>query len=106
MSTESEGSFLTTGPPGRSILINFLLQFEIFLAGEGGDSGEREAHALLCDFACSKLTLLTAQQANKSERQDVEARSKTLFRKPADQEDGRLMSQNNHLMDSGYQVIL
>ena len=24
-----------------------------------------------------------------------------LFRKPADPEDGRLMSQNNHLMDTG-----
>ena len=33
MSTASEGSFLTTGPLGRSILINFLLQFKLFLVG-------------------------------------------------------------------------
>ena len=46
----------------------------------------------------SKLTLLAAQQANKSERQGVEARNMTLFEKPADQEDGRLMSQSNHLV--------
>ena len=30
----------------------------------------------------------------------------TLFGKPADGEDGRLMSQNNHLTGSGCQVIL
>ena len=35
-----------------------------------------------------------------TERQDVEAKN-TLFRKPANQEDVRLMSQNNHLMGSG-----
>ena len=29
---------------------------------------------------------------------DVEATNTTLFRKPADEEDGRLMSQNNHLV--------
>ena len=59
------------------------------------------------DFTClratkpvaqSKLALLTAQQANESERQSVEARSITLFRKPADEEDGRLMFQSNHLI--------
>ena len=37
-------------------------------------------------------------QTNKSERPGVEARNRTLFRKPADQEDCRLMSQNNHLI--------
>ena len=46
----------------------------------------------------SKLALLTTQQANDSKRQSVEARSITLFRKPADQEDDRLMSQSNHLV--------
>lgn len=35
---------------------------------------------------------------NESERQSVEARSITLFRKPADEEDGRLMFQSNHLI--------
>ena len=46
----------------------------------------------------SKHSLLTAQQANKPERQDIEARNTTLFGKPADWEDSRLMSQNNHLV--------
>ena len=45
----------------------------------------------------SKLALLTARQANKSET-GVEAGNMTLFRKPADREDGRLKSQNNHLI--------
>ena len=45
----------------------------------------------------SKLALLTTGQANESERRGVEARNTILFRKPADQEDGRLMFQNNHL---------
>ena len=30
-------------------------------------------------------------------RRNVEARNMTLFRKPADQEESRLMSQNNHI---------
>ena len=46
----------------------------------------------------SKLTLLTTWQANKSERQGTEARNKILFGKPADWEDGRLMSQINTLI--------
>ena len=46
----------------------------------------------------SKLTLLAARQANKSERQGVEARNMNLLEKPADQEDGRLISQSNHLV--------
>ena len=36
-----------------------------------------------------------------TKRRGVEARKTTLFRKPADGEDGRLMSQNNHLTGSG-----
>ena len=37
----------------------------------------------------------------------VEARKReTLIREPADQEDGRLAPQNNHLMGSGGQVLL
>ena len=39
-------------------------------------------------------------------RWSIEARNITLFGKPTDQEDGRLMSQNNHLMGSGCQVLL
>ena len=46
----------------------------------------------------SKLTLLATWEASESKGQSVEARNMTLFRKPADQEDGRLMSQNNHLV--------
>ena len=39
-------------------------------------------------------------------RRDVEARNTTLFRKLADREIGRLMSQNNHLLRSGCLVLL
>ena len=46
----------------------------------------------------SKLALLTAQEASESERWGVKARNTTLFRKPADQVDGRLMSQKDHLV--------
>ena len=42
----------------------------------------------------SKLTLLTARQANKSKRWSGEARNT----KSVDWEDGRLVSQNNHLI--------
>ena len=49
----------------------------------------------------SKLALLATRQANKSKRrQGVKARNTTLFRKPADREDGRLTSQNNHLVEA------
>ena len=44
-----------------------------------------------------KLTLLTAQEANKPKGQGVERRHMTLFG-PADREDGRLISQSNHLV--------
>ena len=43
------------------------------------------------------IALLTAHQANKCKRRGVEARNTTSFWKPADWEDSRLMSQNNHL---------
>ena len=33
-----------------------------------------------------------------NQRQGVEPRNSTLFRKPADGEDGKRMSQNNHLV--------
>ena len=46
----------------------------------------------------SKLALLPAREASESKRRGVKARNMTLFRKPADQVDGRLMSQNNHLV--------
>ena len=45
----------------------------------------------------SKLILLTARQANECERRGAETRNTTVFRKEADQEDGRLMFQNNPL---------
>ena len=46
----------------------------------------------------SQLNLPTAQQANKTKRWGVEARNVALFREPADQEDGRIMCLNNHLI--------
>ena len=39
-------------------------------------------------------------------RDEVLRQGILLFRKPADQEDGRLMSQNDHLVGSGCQVLL
>ena len=39
-------------------------------------------------------------------RRGVEAKNRTLFRKLAHREDGRLMSQNNHISRSGCQVLL
>ena len=47
----------------------------------------------------SKLTLLTAWQTNESERQGIEARDMTLFGNRADPEDGRLVTQSNHLVE-------
>ena len=38
--------------------------------------------------------------------QGAETRNMPLIRKPADREDGRLMSQNNHLSGSGCQLLL
>ena len=43
------------------------------------------------------IALLTAQEANKSKRRGVEPRNTTSLGQPADWEDSRLMSQNNHL---------
>ena len=54
----------------------------------------------------SKFTLLSSPQANKSEIIGIEAMNMTLFGKPADQEDGRLMFQNNDLILSECQVLL
>ena len=54
----------------------------------------------------SKFTLLSSPQANKSEILGIEAMNMTLFGKPADQEDGRLMFQNNDLILSECQVLL
>ena len=54
----------------------------------------------------SKLSLLTTPKANESERRGVEARNMTLFGEPADQEDGKLMSQNNPLVGFRSQILL
>ena len=56
----------------------------------------------------SKLTLLATRQANVpiNRRRGVETRNMTLSGKPADPEDGRLMSQNNHLLGFGCQFLL
>ena len=58
------------------------------------------------DVAESTLSLLTAPKANESEKGGVEARNMTLFGEPADQEVGKLMSQNNPLVWSGCQILL
>ena len=46
----------------------------------------------------SKLALLATWEPSESEGGSVEARNRTLFRKPAGSEDGKLMSANNHLV--------
>ena len=46
----------------------------------------------------SKLTLFATREASESEGQRVEERNTTLFGKPADRKDGKLLSQNNHLV--------
>ena len=50
----------------------------------------------------SKLSLLATQQATKSKRPGVKARNPILFGEPTDQEDGRLMSLNNHLVEARF----
>jgi len=45
-----------------------------------------------------KLALLARQEASEFERRGVEARNMTLFGKLTHQEDGRLTSQNHHLV--------
>ena len=47
---------------------------------------------LIMQVLLYKLTLLTAQQANESERLGIEARNTILFGKLADQEGDRLQS--------------
>ena len=59
----------------------------------------------------SKLALLAVPQANKYKRSEirrpgVEGRNTTLSGKPADREDGRIMSQNSHFLGSAHQVLL
>ena len=46
----------------------------------------------------SKLTLLATREANEIERRGVEAENTTLFRELADQEDVKLVPQNNHFI--------
>ena len=58
--------------------------------------------SLVNDF---KLALFAAWEVDESKIWSVEARNTTLFGKPADGEDGRLMSQINHLVGSGCQVF-
>ena len=45
-----------------------------------------------------KLALLVRQEVSEFERQGVETRNVTLFGKLTQQEDGRLMPQNHHLV--------
>ena len=102
-------------PPHSAVFSSFMCKYPAFL--------EAGAMIVLLSFVISmvavlkqyyspwsvteaKLSLLAAQQANESERQDVKARNTTLFRKPSQKVDGRLMSQNNHLLGPGSQALL
>ena len=54
----------------------------------------------------SKLALLTAQQDNESERQGIEARKETLFRKLLAEKMAGERLKITILLGSGYQVLL
>ena len=69
-------------------------------------SGSEQHCSWFCYKFESKLALLTTWQANKSERWGTEAKNIIIFWKLAYQEDGRLMSQNNHLIRSKFKVLL
>lgn len=77
----------------QSVLFNHVLEHS-----------PQPAHGQVQMLTKSKLAMLTTQQASESKR-GVETRNMTLFRRLADQE-GRLISQDNHLMGSGCQVLL
>ena len=52
-----------------------------------------------CDpVLCFLKRSVPCHHPSESEGGSVEARNRTLFRKPADSEDGKLMSANNHLV--------
>ena len=57
------------------------------LSSAGWGPGVLSSPALVCSSHVGQLT----------ERRGVKARNMTLLGKPAEQEDGRLLSQNNHL---------
>jgi len=64
-------------------------------------AAQNKAHSLkLKNVTWAQVWSALGMTGQLTERQDVEAKN-TLFRKPANQEDVRLMSQNNHLMGSG-----
>ena len=70
------------------------------MQGDGAQSGvfqtlEVGVQWILDDVTKSKLVLLVEQQASKSGDKVMRQVVMTLFGKLADQEDGRLMSQNN-----------
>ena len=70
------------------------------MQGDGAQSDvfqtlEVGAQWILDDVTKSKLALLVEQQASKSGDKVLRQVVMTLFGKLADQEDGRLMSQNN-----------
>ena len=70
------------------------------MQGDGAQSGvfqtlEVGVRWILDDVTKSKLVLLVEQQASKSGDKVLRQVVMTLFGKLADQEDGRLMSQNN-----------
>ena len=58
-----------------------------------GQHGCRDLSGGRANVTRSKLVLLATTKANKSKRRGVGPRNMTLFREPADQEDGRLKSQ-------------
>ena len=58
------------------------------------------------NFTESKLMLLTTGQANQSRDQLLWQRITTSFRKPADREDGRLMSQRTILPELEFRLLL
>ena len=62
--------------------------------------GERQEGWILWGMLLlpSPSSLCSPHDRPVNRRRDVEARNMTLFRKPADREDGRLVSLKNHLL--------
>ena len=61
-----------------------------------GSSQPRDVTQVSC--VAGEFLAVSLPVGQLTERQGVEARNTTLFGEPADQEEGRLMSQNNRLV--------
>ena len=102
-----QGIFLTEGlNPGflhcRQILYHLSHQGSprilewVAMPSSRGSSQPRDVTQVSC--VAGEFLAVSLPVGQLTERQGVEARNTTLFGEPADQEEGRLMSQNNRLV--------